>query len=102
MSRRSLCRTQNAGIGDVAETRMIDAKEQFKIWNLKKWEAKNKVMYEVNTENEWPWFHDTLDPDVEAYVTGASAALMDVLDLGTCSGSQAIGWSGPTLPDRLY
>ena len=69
---------------------MIDAKEQFKIWNLKKWEAKNKVMYEVNTENEWPWFHDALDPDVEAYVGGAGAALMDVLDLGTCSGSQAI------------
>ena len=69
---------------------MIHAKEQFKIWNLKKWEAKNKVMYEVNTENKWPWFHDALDPDVEAYVKGLGPDILDVLDLGTCSGSQAI------------
>ena len=33
---------------------MIDAKDKFKIWNLKKWEAKNKIMYEVNAENKWP------------------------------------------------
>jgi SAM-dependent methyltransferase len=69
---------------------MIDAKEQFKIWNLKKWEAKNKVMYNVNTGNKWPWFHDALDSDVEAYVKGLGPDILDVLDLGTCSGSQAI------------
>ncbi len=69
---------------------MIEAKEQFKIWNLKKWEAKNKVMYEVNAENKWPWFFDELDPDVETYVKGLGPDIMDVLDLGTCSGSQAI------------
>ena len=69
---------------------MIDAKDKFKIWNLKKWEAKNKIMYEVNAENKWPWFFDELDPDVEAYVKGLGPDILDVLDLGTCSGSQAI------------
>ena len=73
-----------------AETSITDAKDKFKIWNLKKWEAKNKVMYEVNAENKWPWFFDELDPDVEAYVKGLGPDSMDVLDLGTCSGSQAI------------
>jgi cyclopropane fatty-acyl-phospholipid synthase-like methyltransferase len=68
----------------------MDIKRQLQEWNKGKWEAKNRAMYEQFEENRWPWFTASLDPDIEAYVDTAELASADILDLGTCSGSQGI------------
>ncbi len=68
----------------------MDIKQQLQQWNKDKWESKNRAMYEQGEQNRWPWFNDTLDPDVEEFIVAAGADTLDVLDLGTCSGSQGI------------
>ncbi len=60
-------------------------------WNRRKWESKNRKMYSSGEENTWAWYSDELDPDVAEFLTGHSEPCENVLDLGTCSGSQAIG-----------
>jgi SAM-dependent methyltransferase len=65
-------------------------KHQLQEWNKKKWEHKNHAMYETYGENKWPWFNDKLDPDIEEYLLAAGLNGQDILDLGTCSGSQGI------------
>lgn len=65
-------------------------KRQLQDWNHKKWEHKQHAMYQTHAQNKWPWFTDKLDPDIDAYVRGMGAKSLDILDLGTCSGSQAI------------
>jgi cyclopropane fatty-acyl-phospholipid synthase-like methyltransferase len=59
-------------------------------WNRKKWESKQHAMYEKYSRNHWPWFSASLDADIERQLTGMGADSLDVLDLGTCGGSQAI------------
>ncbi len=68
----------------------MDIKQQLKSWNREKWEKKNHAMYAVHGENQWPWFNDRLDPDVEEFFRSRKLRQLDILDLGTCSGSQAI------------
>lgn len=68
----------------------MNIKQQLQIWNKTKWESKNRAMYERFEENQWPWFNEDLDPDIEEYLVGARIESADILDLGTCSGSQAI------------
>jgi 2-polyprenyl-3-methyl-5-hydroxy-6-metoxy-1,4-benzoquinol methylase len=58
-------------------------------WNSKKWEQKNITMYTYNNHNKWPWFYDKLDDDVDNFLTKNKHS-GNILDLGTCSGSQAI------------
>ncbi len=64
-------------------------KRQLQDWNRQAWEQKNQAMYATHGENRWPWFSATLDPDIESYVS-RGPAVQHILDLGTCSGSQAI------------
>lgn len=64
-------------------------KRQLQDWNRQSWEQKNHAMYATHGENRWPWFSTTLDADIEAHLRSAPAG-QDILDLGTCSGSQAI------------
>jgi ubiquinone/menaquinone biosynthesis C-methylase UbiE len=60
-------------------------------WNQRKWEEKNRMMYtEGDGSNQWPWFSETLDPDILDYLQKNITPPAHVLDLGTCSGSQAI------------
>ncbi len=60
-------------------------------WNANKWEVKNKLMYtDGKTDNQWPWFNEELDPDVFDYFNSNNIASAKILDLGTCSGSQAL------------
>lgn len=60
-------------------------------WNEKKWEDKNKGMYkETDGHNCWPWYFDGLDPDVNEYLFRTGVTKGRILDLGTCSGGQAI------------
>ncbi len=60
-------------------------------WNQRKWEEKNRMMYDQGREeNQWPWFSDELDPDVEMLIKQLIPRGARVLDLGTCSGGQAI------------
>ncbi len=68
----------------------MDIKQQLQQWNKDKWESKNRAMYEQGEENRWPWFNDSLDPDIEEFIAAAGADTLDILDLGTCSGSQGI------------
>ncbi len=68
----------------------MDIKQHLQQWNKDKWESKNRAMYEQGGQNRWPWFNDTLDPDVEEFIVAAGADTLDILDLGTCSGSQGI------------
>lgn len=68
----------------------MDTKERLKLWNKQKWESKNRAMYETYAENKWPWFNAELDPDIEEYIAAAAFESADILDLGTCSGSQGI------------
>lgn len=60
-------------------------------WNSQKWESKNKRMYEKAGENIWPWFYEALDPDIAEALEHFNITSGDALDIGTCSGHQAIG-----------
>jgi len=69
----------------------MDKKLTFLEWNKKKWEYKNYLMYENGqTENKWPWYCAHLDKDIERFLDEYGMNSGRVLDLGTCSGSQAI------------
>lgn len=65
-------------------------KRQLEEWNKRKWELKQHAMYETYAQNKWPWFVDKLDPDIDEYLLALGSNPLDILDLGTCSGSQAI------------
>lgn len=65
-------------------------KRELQDWNKRKWEHKNHAMYEKYARNQWPWFSDKLDPDIEGYLVGSGMEGLDILDVGTCSGSQGI------------
>lgn len=65
-------------------------KRQLQEWNRKKWELKQHAMYQTHAQNKWPWFSDKLDPDIDEYLRAHDLSGLDILDLGTCSGSQAI------------
>ena len=65
-------------------------KQKLQQWNKQKWESKNREMYETFDENRWPWFNEDLDPDIEDFIVSAGTDTFDILDLGTCSGSQGI------------
>lgn len=47
-------------------------------------------MYERFEENRWPWFNESLDPDIEEFIDTAGLEDLDILDPGTCRGSQGI------------
>lgn len=68
----------------------MDIKQQLQEWNKGKWESKNRAMYERFEENRWPWFNENLDPDIEDFIVETGLDALDILDLGTCSGSQGI------------
>lgn len=59
-------------------------------WNRRTWEHKNQAMYATHGRNQWPWFYDGLDPDIAQYLAAQDRGALDILDVGTCSGSQAI------------
>jgi SAM-dependent methyltransferase len=65
-------------------------KRDIQDWNKRKWEHKNHAMYEKYAQNQWPWFNDKLDPDVEEYLRADGLQGLDILDIGTCSGQQGI------------
>jgi 2-polyprenyl-3-methyl-5-hydroxy-6-metoxy-1,4-benzoquinol methylase len=65
-------------------------KQQLQEWNRQKWETKNHAMYATYAQNRWPWFFDKLDPDVAEFVPAMGSNGLDILDVGTCSGSQAL------------
>jgi SAM-dependent methyltransferase len=65
-------------------------KREIQDWNKQKWEQKNHAMYETYGQDKWPWFNDKLDPDIEEYLLANGLNGQDILDLGTCSGSQGI------------
>ncbi len=65
-------------------------KREIQDWNKRKWEHKNHAMYEKYAQNKWPWFNDKLDPDIDEYLLANGLNGLDILDLGTCSGSQGI------------
>lgn len=60
-------------------------------WNSQKWESKNKRMYNQAGKNVWPWFYDKLDSDIEDELDKLNLFSGRALDIGTCSGYQAIG-----------
>lgn len=60
-------------------------------WNEAKWESKNQKMYSSGNQNTWAWFNEELDQDVVTFLADQPGDITDVLDLGTCSGTQAIG-----------
>ena len=68
----------------------MSIKEQLQHWNKSKWESKNRAMYERFEDNQWPWFNESLDPDIEQYLQTEGIEGAEILDLGTCSGSQGI------------
>jgi SAM-dependent methyltransferase len=68
----------------------MTAKRELQEWNKRKWEHKNHAMYEKYAQNKWPWFIDKLDPDIDEYLRADGLRGLDILDLGTCSGSQGI------------
>jgi len=65
-------------------------KGEIQDWNKRKWEHKNHAMYEKYSQNKWPWFNEKLDLDIDEYLLANGLRSLDILDLGTCSGSQAI------------
>ena len=65
-------------------------KRQVQDWNKQSWERKNQAMYAKYGENRWPWFSATLDPDIEQYLAAIRSGCLDILDIGTCSGAQAL------------
>jgi len=68
----------------------MTTKREIEEWNKRKWEGKNRAMYEKHGQNNWPWFIDKLDPDIDEYLRASGATGLDILDLGACSGSQAL------------
>ena len=68
----------------------MSTKREIQDWNRRKWEDKNHAMYEKFARNKWPWFSERLDPDIDEYLRTNGLHGLDILDLGTCSGSQAI------------
>jgi cyclopropane fatty-acyl-phospholipid synthase-like methyltransferase len=65
--------------------------QDFIKWNEEKWEEKNQEMYtSKNDKNIWPWFSKELDLDVITFLKANSTDSGKILDLGTCSGAQAI------------
>ena len=62
-------------------------------WNHRKWEHKNFYKYYIagRKENPWPWYSESLDPDLALVLREYGIQRGKLLDLGTCSGSQAIG-----------
>ncbi len=68
----------------------MDVRQTLQQWNKDKWESKNRAMYEQFEDNQWPWFSASLDPDIEEYIDTAGIEGAEILDLGTCSGSQGI------------
>jgi SAM-dependent methyltransferase len=65
-------------------------KREIQDWNRRKWEHKNHAMYEKFARNQWPWFSERLDPDIDEYLRANASNGLDILDIGTCSGSQGI------------
>jgi SAM-dependent methyltransferase len=65
-------------------------KRELQLWNQEKWEGKNHEMYAQFKANRWPWYSDSLDPDIAEFMATVVRDKIDILDLGTCSGSQAI------------
>jgi len=65
-------------------------KRELQEWNKRKWEHKHHAMYETYAQNKWPWFFNRLDPDIDEYLIARGAVGLDILDVGACSGSQAI------------
>ncbi|HEU5134957.1 MAG TPA: methyltransferase domain-containing protein [Steroidobacteraceae bacterium] len=65
-------------------------KREIQDWNKRKWEHKHHAMYEKFARNKWPWFSDKLDPDIDEYLRASGSSGLDILDIGTCSGSQGI------------
>lgn len=68
----------------------MKSKELLFDWNRNKWEEKNRHMYAETTENIWPWFNEALDPDILGFLQKKGITSGRILDLGTCSGSQAL------------
>jgi 2-polyprenyl-3-methyl-5-hydroxy-6-metoxy-1,4-benzoquinol methylase len=68
----------------------MNDKRELQEWNKAKWEVKNHAMYQAYARNRWPWYNEQLDPDIEQYLVAAGLSKLDILDLGTCSGSQGI------------
>ncbi len=60
-------------------------------WNALKWESKNQRMYKHTEENVWPWFNEEVDPDILDVLRANNYLSGRVLDIGACSGLQAIG-----------
>ena len=65
-------------------------KRELQDWNRRKWEHKQQAMYQQFGRNQWPWFNDKLDPDIDQYLLANGLTGLDILDLGACSGSQSI------------
>lgn len=68
----------------------MDIKSLLIEWNQKKWEEKNRMMYSSVEQNIWPWYSNEADPDVLQYLQVNLPIGARILDLGTCSGGQAI------------
>lgn len=68
----------------------MSIKQKLMEWNKSKWEYKNRVMYDQVKKNVWPWYNEELDPDLENVIAESGLKSAEILDLGTCSGSQAI------------
>lgn len=69
----------------------MNIKDMLIKWNQNKWEEKNKEMYDGDRkDNLWPWFSEDLDPDFAAFLNDRGINSGRALDLGTCSGTQAI------------
>ena len=73
--------------------------DSWREWNRKKWERKNFFMYLENSfmcpdgrhRNRWSWYSESLDPDIARILQEYNVHGGKLLDIGTCSGSQAIG-----------
>src|SRR5262245_58104001 len=65
-------------------------KREVQDWNKRTWEQKNHAMYQTHGRNRGPWCYDRPDPDVEGFLQSGKLEAQDILDVGTCSGSQAI------------
>jgi 2-polyprenyl-3-methyl-5-hydroxy-6-metoxy-1,4-benzoquinol methylase len=65
-------------------------KRELQDWNRQKWERKQHAMYETYGQNKWPWFNEQLDADIDEYFNAHGLSGLDILDVGTCGGSQGI------------
>ena len=69
----------------------MKSQDSWREWNREKWEGKNRFMYrESGGRNYWPWHARSLDPDIGRTLDEYGIRGGKLLDLGTCSGSQAI------------